>query len=166
LSGGFSSVRNVKAWAGAAATAAMNVTAMRSCMVRISPLSSTPMIASARSGGVVPMPRTSQVHHAPGRCARFTHRGTHGTIPSIMDAPGTTYVLEATPRPPRRLARLAELANIRWYSWDRPTRALFARLHPHLWDAVGHNPKALLKRIDEQRLVDAADDPVFLNNFN
>ena len=37
---------------------------------------------------------------------------------------------------------------------------LFARLHPELWDAVGHNPKAFLKRIDEQRLVDAADDPV------
>jgi len=83
-----------------------------------------------------------------------------------MDAPGTTYVLEVNPRIPRRLARLAELANNLWYSWDRPTRALFDRLHPQLWDAVGHNPKALLKRIDEQRLVDAADDPVFLSSFN
>jgi starch phosphorylase len=80
--------------------------------------------------------------------------------------PGTAYVLEVNPRIPRRLARLEELANDLGYSWDRTTRELFARLHPQLWDAVGHSPKAMLKRIDERRLVDASDDPVFLNNFN
>ena len=83
-----------------------------------------------------------------------------------MPPPGTTYVLEVNPRIPRRLARLEELANNLWYSWDRPTRELFARLHPPLWDAVAHSPKALLKRIDEKRLVDSADDSVFLSNFN
>src|SRR5262245_14908288 len=83
-----------------------------------------------------------------------------------MAQPGTVYAVEVNPRIPRRLARLEELANNLWYSWDRPTRELFARLHPALWDVVAHSPKALLKRIDEKRLVDAADDPVFLNNFN
>ena len=83
-----------------------------------------------------------------------------------LETPGTTYVLEVNPRIPRRLARLEELANNLWYSWDRTTRELFARMHPQLWDAVGHSPKAMLKRIDEQRLVDAADDAVFLNTFN
>jgi starch phosphorylase len=80
--------------------------------------------------------------------------------------PGTPFTLEVNPRIPERLARLEELANNLWYSWDRPTRELFSRLHPQLWDAVGHSPKALLKRIDERRLVEAAEDPVFLNNFN
>jgi starch phosphorylase len=80
--------------------------------------------------------------------------------------PGTVYTLEVHPRIPPRLARLADLAGNLWYSFDRPTRALFARLHPALWDAVGHNPKAMLKRIDEDRLAAAAADPVFLNNFN
>src|SRR6478672_3285884 len=80
--------------------------------------------------------------------------------------PGTRYFLEVNPRIPKRLARLEELAQNLWYSWDRPTRALFARLHPALWDAVGHSPKAMLKRIDEARLEAAAADPVFLNNFN
>lgn len=79
---------------------------------------------------------------------------------------GTTFLLEVNPKLPRRLVRLEELANNLWYSWDRPTRTLFSRLHPGLWDAVGHNPKAFLKRVDEQRLIDAADDPVFLNTFN
>jgi starch phosphorylase len=62
--------------------------------------------------------------------------------------------------------RLEQLAGNLWYSWDRATRALFARLHPALWDAVGHNPKAMLKRIDEERLTAAASDPVFLDSFN
>ena len=83
-----------------------------------------------------------------------------------MQTRGTTYVLEVNPKLPSRLERLNDLASNLWYSWDRPTRALFARLHPALWDAVGHNPKALLKRIDQGRLDAAADDPVFLYNFN
>ncbi|PWT71375.1 MAG: DUF3417 domain-containing protein [Proteobacteria bacterium] len=78
----------------------------------------------------------------------------------------STFTVEVNPKIPRRLARLEELASNLWYSWDRPTRTLFARLHPALWDAVGHNPNAFLRRIDEERLVDAADDPVFLGNFN
>jgi starch phosphorylase len=83
-----------------------------------------------------------------------------------MTTPGTSFTLEVNPKIPRRLVRLEELANNLWYSWDRPTRELFARLHPNLWDAVFHSPKALLKRIDEQKLVDAAEDSVFLNSFN
>ena len=73
----------------------------------------------------------------------------------------TRYPLEVNPRIPKRLARLEEIAANLYYSWDRPTRALFAKLNPALWDAVGHSPKAMLKRIDEQRLIDAAADPAF-----
>ena len=80
--------------------------------------------------------------------------------------PRTVYQLEVNPKIPARLARLEELASNLWYSWDRPTRTLFSRLHTSLWDAVGHNPKAFLRRVDEQVLIDAADDPVFLGNFN
>ncbi len=80
--------------------------------------------------------------------------------------PGTTYHLEVNPTLPERLARLEELANNLWYSWDRPTRALFSRLHPALWHLIGHSPKAFLKRVDEQRLNEAAQDPVFLGMYN
>jgi len=79
---------------------------------------------------------------------------------------GTTYTIEVNPKLPRRLLRLEEMANNLWYSWDRPSRTLFARLHPGLWNAVNHNPKAFLKRVDEQRLVDAAEDQVFLASYN
>jgi len=82
-----------------------------------------------------------------------------------MQPPGARYVLEVNPRIPKRLARMEELAGNLWYSWDRPTRALFARLNPALWDAVGHSPKAMLKRIDQPRLLDAASDPAFLDSL-
>lgn len=75
---------------------------------------------------------------------------------------GTLFQLEINPKLPARLARLEELANNLWYSWDRPTRTLFARLGSKLWGAVGHSPKAFLKRVDQRRLDEAAEDPVFL----
>ena len=80
--------------------------------------------------------------------------------------PGTSFPLEVTPRLPQRIGRLAELANNLWYSWDRPTRGLFSRLHPALWRAINHSPKDFLKRIDQGRLDAAAVDPVFLGAYN
>ena len=80
--------------------------------------------------------------------------------------PATTYQLEINPRLPQRLSRLDELANNLWYAWDRPTRNLFSQLHPGLWHAIGHSPKAFLKRVDERRLIAAAEDPVFLSSYN
>ena len=73
--------------------------------------------------------------------------------------PGTAFPLEVTPRLPTELVRLEELANNLWFSWDRPTRALFARLDPALWEAVNQNPKALLKNVSQRRLEEAARDP-------
>ena len=75
---------------------------------------------------------------------------------------GTLFQLEVNPQLPARLARLDEIANNLWYSWDRPTRTLFARLGQKLWGTVGHSPKAFLKRVDQHRLNEAAEDPVFL----
>jgi starch phosphorylase len=83
-----------------------------------------------------------------------------------MDRPGTRYLLEVSPVIPPALARLTELADDLSYSWDRPTRELFARLHPALWNAVGHSPKAFLKRVDQSRLDAAEKDAVFLYNFH
>ncbi|MEY2632036.1 MAG: hypothetical protein RIR00_690 [Pseudomonadota bacterium] len=80
--------------------------------------------------------------------------------------PGTVYKLEVNPQIPPRLERLEELANNLWYGWDRATRTLFSRLHPALWRAVGHNPKAFLRRVDQKRLENAAEDPVFLGSLS
>ena len=79
---------------------------------------------------------------------------------------GTPFTIVVNPKIPNRLARLEELANNLWYSWDRPSRTLFSRLNPTLWKAVGHNPKEFLKRVDESLLLKAAEDQVFLANYN
>lgn len=80
--------------------------------------------------------------------------------------PGTRFQIEINPEIPVRLARLQEVAENLWYTWDRHGRALFSRLNPSLWDVVGHSPKAFLKRIDQHYLRQAADDPVFLGTMN
>lgn len=79
---------------------------------------------------------------------------------------GTVFTIAVNPKIPPRLARLEELANDLWYSWDRSTRSLFSRLDPSLWAAAGHNPKDFLKRVDESLLLRAAEDQVFLANYN
>ncbi len=76
---------------------------------------------------------------------------------------GTLFRLDVRPELPASLKRLEELANNLWYSWDRPTRTLFARLDPDLWQRVGHSPKAFLRNIDQKRLREAADDPMYLS---
>jgi glycogen phosphorylase len=78
----------------------------------------------------------------------------------------TNFTITVNPKIPPRLERLEELANNLWYSWDRATRTLFSRLDPNLWEAVGHNPKAFLKRVDESILLKAAEDRVFLATYN
>jgi starch phosphorylase len=81
-------------------------------------------------------------------------------------APGREFALDVYPSVPERLSRLAELANNLWYSWHRPTRTLYASLDRELWRAVGHNPKLFLRRIDERILAKAAEDDVYLANYN
>lgn len=79
---------------------------------------------------------------------------------------GTRFYMEITPRIPERLSRLVELSGNLWYSWDKPTRTLFARMNHRLWDAVGRNPKVFLRRLDEHTLAEAAEDQVYLSAYH
>jgi len=94
------------------------------------------------------------------------HAETWPTPEETMHRPGTSFPLEVTPRIPPELARLEELANNLWFSWHRATRELFTRLDPQVWNAVGHSPKALLKAVDQRRLLEAAADSVFLHDLD
>ena len=76
------------------------------------------------------------------------------------------FTIEIQPALPARLERLVDLARDLRYSWDRNTRTLFSRLDRKLWDAVGHNPKVFLRRVDQHRLAQAADDPVYLDAYD
>ncbi|HME81500.1 MAG TPA: alpha-glucan family phosphorylase [Candidatus Eremiobacteraceae bacterium] len=78
----------------------------------------------------------------------------------------TEFTIEIQPKIPERLERLGELAHNLRFSWDRTTRSLFARLNTQLWEAVGHNPKVFLRRVEERRLQQAAEDPVYLDSYD
>jgi starch phosphorylase len=63
---------------------------------------------------------------------------------------------------PAAIADLGELAlNLRW-SWHPPTRDLFASIDPDRWDAVRHDPVALLGDLSPEQLEELAADPVFV----
>lgn len=73
---------------------------------------------------------------------------------------------QVRPAIPARLATLEELAlNIRW-SWDHATIALFRRLDRDLWEETQHNPVAMLARLSQERLKEAAEDEAFLAHLD
>ena len=79
--------------------------------------------------------------------------------------PGTRFILEVKPRIPEPLKRLEELANDLFYSWDRQVRRLFTRLDRDVWGSCSHNPKTFLRRISQERLDEAVNDRVFMEDF-
>jgi starch phosphorylase len=79
---------------------------------------------------------------------------------------GTRYSLEVQPVLPAPLKRLAELANDLLYSWDRSVRNLFYRLDPALWESTRHNPKVFLRRVAQYRLEEAAEDRIYIEEYN
>ncbi|MGH8221116.1 MAG: alpha-glucan family phosphorylase [Steroidobacteraceae bacterium] len=74
-------------------------------------------------------------------------------------------LLEVTPVVPQAVGRLTELAGNLFFSWHRPTRALFEDLDPELWEQTGGNPRLLLRCIRQAKLDLAASDPVYRARF-
>ncbi|MBI4694078.1 MAG: alpha-glucan family phosphorylase [Gammaproteobacteria bacterium] len=77
----------------------------------------------------------------------------------------TRIVFEIRPVIPAALGRIEELAADLSYCWDRRIRDLFANLDSALWDACGHNPKVFLRRVSQQKLDAAADNTVFVQDY-
>jgi glycogen phosphorylase len=67
---------------------------------------------------------------------------------------------------PKRIGRIAELANNLWWSWDEEGRQVFRSLDYELWRASGHNPVKQLRDIDPLKLAEAAKDPSFLELYD
>ncbi|MGH8261585.1 MAG: alpha-glucan family phosphorylase [Steroidobacteraceae bacterium] len=74
-------------------------------------------------------------------------------------------LLEVTPTIPGTIGRLTELAGNLFFSWHRPTRALFEDLDAELWEQTGGNPRVMLRCVEQARLDRAASDPVYLARY-
>ena len=72
------------------------------------------------------------------------------------------HLIEVTSVVPASLQRLGELAGNLFFSWHRPTRALFEDLDPELWEQVSGNPRLLLRCVDQRHLDRAAADARYL----
>lgn len=63
---------------------------------------------------------------------------------------------------PERISGLWQLAfNLRW-TWQQQAREVFRRLDYPLWRLTSHNPVRMLHLVTNQRLKQAAHDPVFV----
>jgi len=67
---------------------------------------------------------------------------------------------------PTRISRLYELAYNLWWSWRPEARALYSRLDPDLWEAVGHNPVRFLSEMQPQKLEQAAENAEYLQQYD
>ena len=74
-------------------------------------------------------------------------------------------LIEIYPNVPAPLSRLTELSNNLFFSWHRPTRALFDDLDPELWKQTGGNPRLILRCISQENLDRAAGDPQYLERY-
>jgi starch phosphorylase len=78
---------------------------------------------------------------------------------------GTEFSIEIQAKVPDALDGLRELADDLAYSWSRLIRSLFYRLDADLWENCGHNPKVFLRRIAQERLEHAVNDPLFMEDY-
>ncbi len=65
------------------------------------------------------------------------------------------------PSLPEELEPLRQLAYNMWWTWSPGAIDLFRRLDVDLWEEVGHSPVALLWRIGQKRLEEAARDKAY-----
>ncbi|HYC09713.1 MAG TPA: alpha-glucan family phosphorylase, partial [Steroidobacteraceae bacterium] len=74
-------------------------------------------------------------------------------------------LLEITPVIPGSLSRLPELSANLFFSWHRPTRALFEDLDPELWKQTNGNPRLMLRCVNQVRLERCARDEQYLARY-
>jgi len=83
-----------------------------------------------------------------------------------MRASAQSFSLRLYPKIPESLSRLEDIASDLWFSWNSTARALFHQLDENLWTVCGHNPKAFLKRVNQERLDELARDRSFLSQYH
>lgn len=67
---------------------------------------------------------------------------------------------------PEPLSGLHRICWNYWWSWAHDGSNVFRDLEPTLWDDFEHNPRTLLSKVDDYRLLDVAIDPVYLSRVS
>lgn len=72
---------------------------------------------------------------------------------------------DVSPRLPKRLEPLAELARNLWWTWEPEARKLFRHLDPDLWHRTGHNPVRMLQLCRQTRLLELSKDDDYVSEM-
>ncbi|MDQ3225317.1 MAG: alpha-glucan family phosphorylase, partial [Chloroflexota bacterium] len=67
---------------------------------------------------------------------------------------------------PARIRELGPLSENLWWSWRPQAEDLYRDLDPILFESLEENPVLLLRRVDPERLQQAATDPVYLARYD
>lgn len=71
-------------------------------------------------------------------------------------------IYRVIPKIPEKLGDLKRIAENTWWSWNKKAIDLFRSMDQDLWETTHHNPTLLLGRINQTRLEELSEDPVFL----
>ena len=66
---------------------------------------------------------------------------------------------------PEPIAGLERLALNLWWRWDRRARLLLRNVDPTIWSATRHNPVAMLRQVDPNRLAQLSRDKEYLGHY-
>lgn len=66
---------------------------------------------------------------------------------------------------PDKLKKLESLAYNLWWTYNNPAKDLFKMIDPDLWEESVHNPIAVLASLDQKRIDELANDPIFLSSL-
>ncbi len=95
----------------------------------------------------------------------MTDRFAHGE-PEDMYLVHNPRVYVVSPKLPKRLEKLIDIAYNLWWVWNSNALELFRRMDRDLWEEVYHNPIQLLGNISEERMKELESDPSFLAHLD
>ena len=70
------------------------------------------------------------------------------------------------PQLPKRIEKLSVIANNLWWSWNTNFLKLFKEIDIDVWERVGKNPVKFLKKVSQEKLEKASEDPEFLKQYD
>ena len=74
--------------------------------------------------------------------------------------------ITVNPQLPKRINRLSEIANNRWWSWNTDFLKIFKEIDIDLWERVDKNPVKFLKLVSQEKLEQASINQQVLKQYD
>ena len=74
--------------------------------------------------------------------------------------------ITVNPQLPKRIARLSEIANNLWWTWNTEFLKIFKEIDIDLWEKVEKNPVKFLKLVSQEKLEQAATNNALLKSYD